>query len=105
MKTYYFTGRWQNVRESGGGYSSEREELHVEFLKLEEDGVLIKDFVWKGDTNYYTVDVYFEVYEYEAGQEPPEWVLESIDWIATSWLQKELNKLGVTIKIISEESK
>lgn len=100
MKTYYFTGHWQNVWESGGGYGSEREELHIEFLKLEENGLLVEDFVWKGETNYYTVDVYFEVYEYETGKEAPEWVLESTDWIATPWLQNELNKLGVTVEII-----
>lgn len=105
MKTYYFTGRWEDAWECDIGCCSGREELRIEFLKLEEDGVLVEDLVWQDVVHYYTADVYIEVYEYEAGKDAPKWVQESVCGIAVPWLQRELHGLGVTVEIILEEPK
>ena len=98
MKTYYFSGYWEEEWECGDGCCSGGGEYHINFDCLEIDGKEVECHSWFG-TEYEEVGPYLSVYAQEYGEDAPNGVHEMSEREAIRWLKEQLAKAGVSVVV------
>lgn len=102
MKTYYFSGYWEEPWECGDGCCSGGGDYHINFDCLEIDGEEVELNSWFG-TEYEEVGPYMSVYQEEFGEEVPDHVYEMYETHAISWLEGKLAQRDVFVVVDIDE--
>lgn len=98
MKTYYFSGYWEEPWECGDGCCSGGGNYHINFTHLEVDGKEVEWHSWFG-TEYEEVGPYLSVYAQEYEEDAPDGVHEMSEREAIHWLKEQLAKAGVSVVV------
>ena len=102
MKTYYFSGYWEEPWECGDGCCSGGGDYHINFTHLEVDGKEVEWHSWF-TTEYEEVGPYLSVYAQEFEEDAPDGVHEMGEQEAILWLKGQLEKAGVSVVVEIEE--
>lgn len=102
MKTYYFSGYWEEPWECGDGCCSGGGNYYINFTHLEVDGKEVEWHSWFG-TEWEEVGPYMSVYREEFGEEVPDHVYEMYETHAISWIEEKLAQKDVFVVVEIDE--
>lgn len=102
MKTYYFSGYWEEPWECGDGCCTGGGNYHINFDCLEVDGQVVEWHSWFG-TEWEMIGPYFSVYAQEFEEDAPDGVHEMSEQEAIQWLKKQLALAGASVVVDIEE--
>ena len=102
MKTYYFSGYWEEPWECGDGCCSGGGNYHINFDRLEIDGEEVEWNSWFG-TEWEEVGPYLSVHAQEYEEDAPDGVHEMSEQEAIRWLKEQLAKAGVSVVVEIDE--
>lgn len=96
MKTYYFSGYWEEPWEGVCGCCSGGGNYYINFDRLEIDGKEVEWFSWV-ISEYEEVGPYMCVYREEFGEEVPDHIYEMYEPHAISWIEGKLAQKDVVV--------
>lgn len=102
MKTYYFTGHWEDAWECGDGCCSGGNEWIINFIKVVVDGELLNNYRFPIGTCYSLADGYISVFEQEYGDSAPDCVYAAEEAICIRWLEEDLVLRNVFVNVLLE---